>query len=49
LGTLIGPKYFITAQHFLQQSNTFVSSAEFNGIADVTYTMDAFANGGQAY
>jgi hypothetical protein len=36
LGTMIGQQYFITAQHFGVQGSTFVSTAEFNGVADVT-------------
>jgi len=49
LGTMIGPQHFITAQHFGTQGGTFVSTAEFNGVADATYTIDAAANGGQGY
>jgi hypothetical protein len=49
LGTMIGEKYFITAQHFGLQGSTFVSTASFNGSANVTYTIDAAANGGQGY
>jgi hypothetical protein len=49
LGTMIGEKYFITAQHFGLQGSTFVSTATFNGSANVTYTIDSAANGGQGY
>ena len=49
LGTMIGQQYFITAQHFGVQGSTFVSTAEFNGVADVTYTIDASANGGAGF
>lgn len=49
LGTMIGEQYFITAQHFGLQGGTFVSGAEFNGMADITYTIDASANGGQGF
>lgn len=49
LGTMIGPQHFITAQHFGLQGSTFVSSAEFNGGSDVTYTIDAAANSGQGF
>lgn len=50
LGTMIAPQYFLTAQHFgLQGGGTFISSAEFNGSADVTYTIDSAANGGLGY
>ena len=37
LGTMIGPQHFITAQHIGNQGGTFLSSALFNGIADVAY------------
>ena len=46
LGTMISPQLFITATHVGVQSSTFVSSAAFNGTADVIYTIDAAANGG---
>jgi hypothetical protein len=49
LGTMIGQQYFITAQHFGVQGGTFVSTAEFNGVADVTYTIDSAANGGAGF
>ena len=49
LGTMISPQLFITATHVGVQSSTFVSSAAFNGTADVTYTIDAAANGGAGY
>lgn len=49
LGTMIAPQYFITAAHFPIQGNTFVSTSTFNGVADVTYTIDSAANGGQGY
>jgi len=49
LGTMIAPQYFITAQHFGTQGSTFVSTATLNGTADVTYTIDSAANGGQGY
>ena len=49
LGTMISPQLFITATHVGVQSSTFVSSALFNGTADVTYTIDAAANGGTGY
>lgn len=49
LGTMIGSQYVLTAQHFGLQGNTFVSRAAFNGVADVTYTIDSAANGGQGY
>ncbi|MEQ1748650.1 MAG: PEP-CTERM sorting domain-containing protein [Prosthecobacter sp.] len=49
LGTMIGPQYFITAQHFALQGSTFISTSTFNGVADVTYTIDTAANGGQGY
>lgn len=46
MGTMIGPQHFITAQHIGTQSGTFLSSALFNGVADVTYHVDATVNGG---
>jgi hypothetical protein len=50
LGTMIGEQYFITAQHIgVQGTGTFVSTADFNGIGDVTYTIDSSANGGTGY
>lgn len=49
LGTMISPQLFITATHVGVQSGTFVSSAAFNGTADVIYTIDAAANGGAGY
>jgi hypothetical protein len=49
LGTMVGQQYFITAQHFGVQGSTFVSTAKFNGVADVTYTIDASANGGAGF
>lgn len=49
LGTMIGEQYFITAQHMGLQGSTFVSTAAFNGVADVTYTIDASANGGAGF
>lgn len=49
LGTMIAPQYFITAAHFPIQGNSFVSTSAFNGVADVTYTIDSAANGGQGY
>ncbi|MDZ4290028.1 MAG: PEP-CTERM sorting domain-containing protein [Prosthecobacter sp.] len=49
LGTMIAPQYFITAQHTGLQGSTFVSTAELNGSADVTYTIDTAANGGTGY
>ncbi len=49
LGTMIGQQYFITAQHFGVQGSTFISTAEFNGVADVTYTIDSAANGGAGF
>jgi len=49
LGTMVGQQYFITAQHFGVQGSTFVSTSEFNGVADVTYTIDASANGGAGF
>lgn len=44
LGTMISPQLFITAQHIGVQSSTFVSTSLFNGVADVTYTIDTSAN-----
>jgi hypothetical protein len=49
LGTMIAPQYFITAQHVGVQAGDFVSTAAFNGIADVNYTIDVAANGGTGY
>lgn len=49
LGTMIGPQHFITAQHIGNQGGTFLSSALFNGIADVAYQVDTSANGGLGY
>jgi hypothetical protein len=49
LGTMIAPQYFITAQHFGTQGGTFVQSSLFNGVADVTYTIDLTANGGAGF
>lgn len=50
LGTMIAEQYFITAQHFgVAGSPTFTSTAELNGVADVTYTIDTAANGGQGF
>lgn len=49
LGTAIAPQYFITAQHIGVQGSTFVSTAAFNGNADVTYNIDTTANGGLGY
>jgi hypothetical protein len=49
LGTMIGQQHFITAQHFGVQGSTFISTAEFNGVADVTYTIDSAANGGAGF
>jgi len=49
LGTMIAPQYFITAQHFGTQGSTFTHSGIFSGGADVTYNIDATANGGAGY
>jgi hypothetical protein len=49
LGTMIGEQYFITAQHIGAQGSSFVSTAQFNGVADMTYTIDASANGGVGF
>lgn len=49
LGTMISPQLFITAQHIGVQGSTFVSSSLFNGVADVTYTIDASANSGVGF
>ena len=49
LGTMISPQLFITAQHIGVQSTTFVSSSLFNGVADVTYTIDTSANSSVGY
>ena len=49
LGTMIAPQYFITAQHIGVQGTTFVSTAAFNGSADITYNVDTSANGGVGY
>lgn len=50
LGTMIGEQHFITARHIgVQGSGTFVSTAAFNGAADVTYTIDTAANGGAGF
>ncbi|MBL9132543.1 MAG: PEP-CTERM sorting domain-containing protein [Verrucomicrobiaceae bacterium] len=49
LGTMIAPQYFITAQHIGDQGGTFVHAGLFNGGADVSYTIDAAANGGAGY
>lgn len=49
LGTMISPQLFITAQHIGVQSNTFVSSSLFNGVGDVTYTIDTSTNSGVGF
>jgi len=49
LGTMIAPQYFITAQHFGTQGNTFTQSSIFNGGSDVTYNIDTAANSGMGY
>jgi hypothetical protein len=49
LGTMISPQHFITAKHFGTQGGTFISTAAMNGIADITYTIDASANGSIGY
>ncbi len=49
LGTMISPQFFITAQHMGTQGSSFVHAGIFNGGADVTYTIDASANGGLGY
>jgi hypothetical protein len=49
LGTMISPQLFITAQHIGVPSTTFTSTLAFNGTGDVTYTVDATANGGSGY
>ncbi|WP_395748008.1 PEP-CTERM sorting domain-containing protein [Prosthecobacter sp.] len=49
LGTMIAPQYFITAQHFGIQGSTFTQSSTFNGVADMTYSIDTAANGGIGY
>lgn len=50
MGTMIAPQYFITAQHIgVSASPTFTSTAAFNGLADITYTIDMSANGGTGY
>lgn len=50
MGTMIAPQYFITAQHIgVSGSNTFTSSAAFNGSADIAYTIDLSANGGTGF
>ncbi|WP_395735801.1 PEP-CTERM sorting domain-containing protein [Prosthecobacter sp.] len=49
LGTMIAPQYFITAQHFGTQGSTFTQSSTFNGVGDMTYHIDAAANGGLGY
>ena len=49
LGTMIAPQYFLTAQHMGTQGSSFVSAGLFNGAIDVTYTIDASANGGAGF
>lgn len=50
LGTMIAPQYFITAQHIgVSGSNTFTSTAAFNGGTDIAYTIDLSANGGTGF
>ncbi|MES2598401.1 MAG: hypothetical protein V4662_23905 [Verrucomicrobiota bacterium] len=49
LGTMIGDQYFITAQHVGPQGSSFVSTADFNGVADINYTIDSSANGGSGF
>lgn len=49
LGTMVSPQLFITAQHIGVASSTFVSSSLFNGVADVTYTVDTSANSGVGF
>ena len=49
LGTMIAPRYFITARHTGLQGGGILSSAELNGVSDVTYTIDTAANGGVGY
>ncbi len=49
LGTMIGPRHFITAGHIGAQDGVFLSSALFNGVADAAYHVDATANGGTGY
>lgn len=49
LGTMIAPQYFITAQHVGYQGTSFISKGIFNGGSDITYTIDAAANGGLGY
>lgn len=46
---MIAPQYFITAQHFGLQGNTFVHNGVFNGGSNVTYNIDTAANGGLGY
>ena len=49
LGTMISPQLFITAQHIGVPSSSFVSTALFNGVADVSYTIDTAANSGAGF
>lgn len=49
LGTMIAPQYFITAQHIGVQGTSFVSTAAFNGTANINYTVDTSANSGVGY
>jgi hypothetical protein len=49
LGTMISPQLFITAQHIGVPASSFVSTALFNGVADVTYTIDTAANSGTGF
>ncbi|GEP45904.1 PEP-CTERM sorting domain-containing protein [Brevifollis gellanilyticus] len=49
LGTMIGDQYFITARHVGPQGSSFVSTADFNGVADINYTIDSSANGGAGF
>lgn len=49
LGTMISPQLFITARHIGVADSTFVSTSLFNGVADVTYTIDTSANSGVGF
>lgn len=49
LGTAISPNHFITAAHVGLASTTFVSKDFFNGVSDITYTINTTANSGAGF
>lgn len=49
LGTMISPQHFITAAHISSAPTSFESKAYFNGVSDITYTVDTSSNSNTGY